>query len=765
VPTDTPTPAEHEGEFVADQRALDEVALTRDEYDRIIVLLGRAPNRLELGLFGAMWSEHCGYKNSRPLLKRFPTTGARVLLKAGEENAGAVDIGHGLAVVMKIESHNHPSAIEPYQGAATGVGGIVRDIFTMGARPIALLDSLRFGPLDEPRNRHLFSGIVGGVGGYGNCLGIPTVAGEIYFDATYSGNPLVNAMCVGLIEAGRLIPARASGVGNLVLVVGAATGRDGIHGATFASVELDEGSEERRPAVQVGDPFTEKLLLEACLELRDTRWIVGMQDLGAAGLTSSAVESAHKGGTGIELDVRNVPRREKGMTPYEVMLSESQERMLVIARAGHEDDVRRLFERWGLRSEVIGQVIAEPVIRVREGERIVAEVPTRLLIDEVPTYAREGIQPPELAQLWTFDPSSLADLLPAPQDALMRLLASPDLCSREDVFRTYDTMVGTNTVVGPGFDAAVLRVRDAEDCETGAYVALTTDGNGRLTYLDPRNGGALAVVEAARNLACAGATPLALTNCLNFGNPEKPGVYYQLAEAIDGMSEAARALETPVISGNVSLYNESFGNAIYPTPVVGMVGLLEGHPPTPSAYQSEGDIVALLGRRSEDPADLGGSTFLHALFGSVMGRPPQLDLEHERALQRLLIEASAAGLLRSAHDCSDGGLGIALAECCLWSGLGLHSEVMLQSDRLIGLAILFGEAPSRAVVSIAPERWESFMKLATEAGVPFARLGTVGGDRLILPNALDVPVAALYAAWRGGLRHARGLDDEDTAVE
>ncbi|MBF6589458.1 MAG: phosphoribosylformylglycinamidine synthase subunit PurL, partial [Ktedonobacterales bacterium] len=374
------------GAFEADQRALDEVALTREEYVRIVALLGRVPNRLELGLFGAMWSEHCGYKNSRPLLKRFPTNGPRVLLKAGEENAGAVDIGDGLAVVMKIESHNHPSAIEPYQGAATGVGGIVRDIFTMGARPIALLDSLRFGPLDEPRNRHLFSGIIAGVGGYGNCLGIPTVAGEIYFDASYSGNPLVNAMCVGLIEAGKLIPARASGPGNPVLVVGAATGRDGIHGATFASVELDESSEERRPAVQVGDPFTEKLLMEACLELRDTGWIVGMQDLGAAGLTSSTVESAHKGGAGIELDVLLAPRREAGMTPYEIMLSESQERMLVVAKRGHEEDVRQLFARWGLRSAVIGQVIAAPVIRVREGERVAAEVPTRLLTDEVPTY-------------------------------------------------------------------------------------------------------------------------------------------------------------------------------------------------------------------------------------------------------------------------------------------------------------------------------------------------------------------------------------------
>ncbi len=446
-----------------DDRALAEVALTRDEYQRIVALLGRVPNHVELGLFGAMWSEHCGYKNSRPLLKRFPTTGPRVLLKAGEENAGAVDIGDGLAVVMKIESHNHPSAIEPYQGAATGVGGIVRDIFTMGARPIALLDSLRFGPLSEARNRYLFSGIVGGIGGYGNCLGIPTVGGEVYFDASYNGNPLVNAMCVGLIEAGRLIPARAEGPGNPVLVVGAATGRDGIHGATFASVELDESSEERRPAVQVGNPFTEKLLMEACLELRDKGWIVGMQDLDAAGLTSSTVESAHKGSAGIELDVLKAPRRESGMTPYEMMLSESQERMLVIARAGYEENVRALFARWGLHSEVIGHVIAEPVIRVTEGATVVANVPTRLLTDEVPAYTREGVAPPELAGLWRFDVTSLAGSLPPVDQALLRLLATPDLCSREDIYRTYDTMVGANTLITSGSDAAVLRIRNAND--------------------------------------------------------------------------------------------------------------------------------------------------------------------------------------------------------------------------------------------------------------------------------------------------------------
>ncbi len=759
----SPVPAHSTDPATIDQHTLDEVALTRDEYARIVALLGRAPNAVELGLFGAMWSEHCGYKNSRPLLKRFPGAGPRVLTSAGAENAGAVDIGGGLAVVMKIESHNHPSAIEPYQGAATGVGGIVRDIFTMGARPIALLDSLRFGPLSEPRNRYLFQGIVAGIGGYGNCLGIPTVGGEIYFDASYSGNPLVNAMCVGLIEHGHMLSSAASGVGNPVLVVGAATGRDGIHGATFASVELDDASEERRPAVQVGNPFTEKLLLEACLELRDTGWIVGMQDLGAAGLTSSAVESAHKGGAGIELDVLAVPRREAGMSAYDVMLSESQERMLVIAHRGHEDDVRALFARWGLRSAVIGQVLADPVIRVREGDVVVAEVPTRLLTDEVPAYTRAGVPPPELRRLWAFDYATLAPL-PEPRAALLQLLASPDLGDKSPVTRTYDTMVGTNTVIGPGSDAAVLRVRGPDDRDTGQYLALTTDGNGRLTALDPFNGGALAVAEAARNLVCAGATPLALTNCLNFGNPEKPTVYYQLAQAIDGIAAAARALETPVISGNVSLYNESFGQPLIPTPVIGMVGLLADRPPLPSAFQAPGDVVALLGPLTADPADLGGSAYLATLHATAAGRPPRLDLDLERRVQRLTLDLHREGLLRSAHDCSDGGLGVALAECCIWSDLGLAGDALAvtPADALTRLGLLFGEAPSRIIVSLRPDAWPALEERAAAAQVPLTRLGVIAGGRLTLPNLLDVPVAEMRAAWQNAITcHLAGSDGSD----
>ena len=741
------------------QRQLDEVALTRAEYELVVKLLGRRPNHVELGIFGAMWSEHCGYKNSKPLLRRFPTRGPRVLLGAGAENAGAVDIGDGLAVVMKIESHNHPSAIEPYQGAATGVGGIVRDIFTMGARPIAILDSLRFGPPTTARNRYLLHGVVGGIAGYGNCLGLPTVGGEVYFDEAYSGNPLVNAMCVGIVPVDKIIPARATGAGNPVLLVGADTGRDGIHGATFASVELNESSEERRPAVQVGNPFTEKLLMEACLVLRDSGLIVGMQDLGAAGLTSSSVETAHKGHAGMELDVLHVSRREKGMTPYEIMLSESQERMLVIAKRGCESQVQALFARWGLHSDIIGQVAEHGLLRIKEGEQAVAEIPTNLLTDETPLYTRTGVSSPEMEQLWDFDYATLA----LPQnlnETLLTLIASPDLCSREAVYRQYDHMVGANTLIAPGSDAAVLRVRDEAGNLTGKAIALSTDGNGRLCYLDPYHGGALAVAEAARNVVCAGAQPLALTNCLNFGNPEKPEVYYQLEQAIEGMSAAARALETPVISGNVSLYNESFGQPIFPTPVVGMVGLLEGDTPLPSAFQRAGDVVALLGAWEAQPGDLGGSTYLKVIAGKIAGRPPQLDLQREAAVQRLCLAAFKAGLLYSAHDCSDGGLAVALAESCIWGNLGLELEVGTLPASVAGkvdlttLAFCFGEAPSRIIVSLAPDTWERLALLAAQEGVPIQRLGVVGGSMLRIASALNAPVADLARAWNQGLSEA-----------
>jgi phosphoribosylformylglycinamidine synthase len=564
---------------------------------------------------------------------------------------------------------------------------------------------------------------------------------------------------VGVVPVEKIVSARASGIGNPVLLVGADTGRDGIHGATFASVELNEASEERRPAVQVGNPFTEKLLIEACLELRDTGWIVGMQDLGAAGLTSSSVETAHKGGCGMELDVLRVSRRESGMTPYELMLSESQERMLVVARRGNERQVQEVFARWGLHSDLIGQVIEEPVIRIAEGPQIVAEIPTDLLTDEVPLYVRQGAALPEMERRWAYDYAALA--LPTNlNDALLTLLASPDLSSRWDIFRQYDHMVGANTLIPPGSDAAVLRVRDEDGHLTGKAIALTTDGNGRLCFLDPFSGGVRAVAEAARNLVCTGARPLALTNCLNFGNPEKADVYYQLEQAIDGMAAAARALDTPVISGNVSLYNESFGQPIYPTPVVGMVGLLEGEVPLAAGFQREGDVVALLGAWEAVPEDLGGSTYLQVLYQEVAGRPPALDLERERAVQRLCLEAFRAGLLRSAHDCSDGGLAVALAESCIWGNVGMRAEAEDMPSRKAGVVDLktvawcFGEAPSRIIVSLGADAWPELARLAKATGVPLQRLGTVGGAVLSLGAVLDVSLADLKRAWQQGLGDA-----------
>ncbi|MBA3826424.1 MAG: phosphoribosylformylglycinamidine synthase subunit PurL [Ktedonobacterales bacterium] len=728
------------------------VALVRTEYHRIVELLGRIPNSVELGIFGAMWSEHCGYKNSRALLKRFPTTGPRVLLGPGAENAGAIDAGHGLAVVFKIESHNHPSAVEPFQGAATGVGGILRDIFTMGARPVALLDSLRFGDPASERTRYLFDGVVGGIGHYGNCMGIPTVGGEIYFDATYGANPLVNAMCVGVVPTDRILPARAGGAGNPVLLVGASTGRDGIHGATFASVS--DPNSTQRSAVQVGNPFLEKLLMEACLELRDTGWLVGLQDLGAAGLTSATVEAAHKGGCGLDLDVAQVARREDGMTPYEIMLSESQERMLAIVHDGHEADVQRVFEKWGLHSNIIGHVINEPVLRVRDGENVAAEIPTAYLTDDVPMYIREGVANPKIAELWQFDATQVQ-----PRDdlgeTLQRMLSAPDVASRRTVWNSYDHMVGANTVIAPGFDAAVLRLRTEDDQDTGVTIAIATDGNGRLVYLDPYNGGAMTVAEAARNCACTGATPTALTNCLNFGNPEKLDVYYQMATAIDGMSAAARALGTPVVSGNVSLYNETEGEAIYPSPVIGMIGVLEGHPPRPSAAGQPGDVLALLGPWRDDPVDLAGSTYLATMEGIVAGRPPQLDLAAERALQDLLTDPQSFALLASAHDCSDGGLGVALAEWCTWAGLGITPDAHLMEHISHPLAVLFGEAPSRVVVSVAPAHYAGLVELATAHGVPLTQLGIVGGDQFRFAQA-HCSLADLRAAHEYGLGEALG---------
>src|SRR5687768_4441896 len=640
---------------------LDEVHLTPHEYKLFVSRLGRQPNKVEMGMAGAMWSEHCGYKHSKPLLRRFPTSGPRVLQGPGE-NAGVVDLGEGWAAALKIESHNHPSAVEPVEGAATGVGGIVRDIFTMGARPVALLNSLRFGPLTDPRTRYLFGGVVAGIGGYGNCIGVPTVGGEIAFDPTYAANPLVNAMCVGLLRKENLTRATAAGIGNPVLLVGADTGRDGIHGATFASDTLGEDALEDRPAVQVGNPFLEKCLMEACLEVLDTGVVIGMQDLGAAGLTSSSVECAARAGNGIEMDLAKVPRRESGMNPYEVMLSESQERMLVIVERGKEEVANEVFMRWGLHSSVIGRVTGDGLVRVYDGETLAAELPATLLADEVPIRYVQGEPDPRLDELQK--PDWAAILLPeGPEtrydEALLKVISSPNIASKWRVYRTYDHTIGTNTVLQPGeADAAVVRVKG-----TQMGIALTTDCNGRFCYLDPYRGGADAVAEAARNLSCVGAEPLAVTDCLNFGNPERPHVFYQMESAVNGMADACNALNVPVVSGNVSLYNETNGVAVLPTPVVGMIGLLDNVERRAGLALRDGLVIGLLSAESSgqkavngDPSLLGASQYVETCLDMKVGMPPVVDFDAERAVQSSCREAIREGLLDVAHDCSDGGL-------------------------------------------------------------------------------------------------------------
>ncbi len=726
------------------KETLDEIALSEKEYQLIVERLGREPTEVELGMFGALWSEHCGYKHSKALLKLLPSRSQRVMVKPGEENAGVVDIGDGLVLVMKIESHNHPSAIEPYQGAATGVGGIVRDIFTMGARPIALMNSLRFGPLTDPHNRYLFGGVVGGIAGYGNCLGIPDIGGEIFFADCYSANPLVNALCLGIAEAKNLVRARAYGEGNLLMLVGADTGRDGLHGASGLASRTFEEERELRSTVQVGNPFLEKLLIEACLELAETDWIAGMQDLGAAGLTSSAVESAARGGGGIEIDVLKMPRREKGMTPYEVMLSESQERMLVVVKKGYEYKVKALFDRWELRSDIIGQVTGDGVARIKEGKKVMAEVPVNLLTSP-PIYRRRVKKPEWLNKLQAFDVTSIPDLSRKKVNStLLRLLASPNIASKRCVYRQYDHQVGNNTVVLPGSDAAVLRIKG-----TKKAISLTTDGNARYCYVNPYLGGVIAVAEAARNLVCSGAQPLAITDCLNFGNPEKDDVYYQLKECINGMVRACRELKIPVISGNVSLYNETKGKAIYPTPVVGMVGLIEDvakH--CISGFKNEGDMVFLLGDSQPVDSSIGGSEYLELIHGIIKGNP-YIDLGMEKRLQRCCLEAIARGLINSAHDCSEGGLAVALAESCLANGLGFVSRDWKSEGRLD--AALFGEAQSRIIVSVVPKSARKLEKLAARYQIAATRLGTVGGKRLILKGYIDLSLKELGEAWWSGL--------------
>jgi phosphoribosylformylglycinamidine synthase len=714
------------------------MTVTPEEYERITRSLRREPTETELGIFSVMWSEHCSYKSSRIHLKKLPTRGPRVLQGPGE-NAGAVDIGGGLAAVFKIESHNHPSFIEPYQGAATGVGGIIRDIFTMGARPIALLNALRFGPLDGPdgaRTRRIMEGVVAGIAGYGNSIGIATVGGEIAFEEPYTFNPLVNVLCLGIVKADALVKGNASGAGNPVYYVGAKTGRDGIHGATMASAEFDEKALEKRPAVQVGDPFMEKLLLEACLELMATDALIGVQDMGAAGLTCSTCEMGSRGGAGIEIDVMHVPQRESGMSPYEIMLSESQERMLLVVKKGREAEVERIFEKWDLHAAHIGEVTTDGIMRVKDHGKVVAEIPNTALVDDAPVYDRPTSRPAYLDEVRSLDVAALKNV--RPQDALLALLASPTIASKRWVYRQYDTMVRTNTIAAAGMTAGVVRIKG-----TPRALAISTDGNGRYCYLNPRRGAMLAVAEAARNVACAGAVPIGATNCLNFGNPERPEIMWQIVEAIEGIAEACRALDVPITGGNVSLYNETDGRAIYPTPIIGVVGLLEDASRVQTrAFRGAGDAVIVLG---EDRGELGGSEYLKTVHGLVRGEAPALDLAREAALIRLVTDCASAGLLRSAHDCSDGGVAVTLAECCFdTGGTGVTAELGTELE-------LFSESASRIIVSVDASKEKDLLSRAAAAGVPARRIGTTGGSRITIgvsgANAIDVAVAEAERLW------------------
>jgi len=685
--------------------SLERHGLTAEEYERIVTLMGREPNETELGIFSVMWSEHCSYKSSRAHLKTLPTKGERVVQGPGE-NAGVVDIGDGLVAVFKIESHNHPSFIEPYQGAATGVGGILRDIFTMGARPIAVMNSLRFGPADEPLTHRLLDGVVAGIGGYGNSFGCPTVGGEVAFEPCYRGNPLVNAFCLGVAPASAIFLGRAEGEGNPVLYVGSKTGRDGIHGATMASAEFGEGSEEKRPTVQVGDPFMEKVLLEACLEALATGAVIGMQDMGAAGLTCSTAEMAARGGSGIELDLDLVPQREAGLTAYELMLSESQERMLLTVERGREDEVLEVFRKWDLDAVAVGRVAAGDRLRVSQAGSIRADLPIPALTDAAPLYDRPWTEPDNPAA------AQDASAFPVPDDlnvTLLRLLAAPNVACKRWVYRQYDSTVRTNTLAGPGGDAAVVRIKG-----TRRALAISTDGNGRYCWLDPYVGAQLAVAEACRNVAASGAEPIGATNCLNFGNPEKPEIMGQLVAAIRGIGDACRALGAPITGGNVSLYNETDGTAIYPTPVIGVVGLLEDASRVLQPWFSTGgDAVLLLG---ETRVDLGGSVYLERVHDAVVGRPPELDLDTERRLHVAMRELATAGVLRSAHDLGDGGLAVALAECCFDAG-GVKIGASVRVDaRLRADVALFSESPSRMLVATPePETVEEIVRLSPSA--------------------------------------------------
>ncbi|HEX7517736.1 MAG TPA: phosphoribosylformylglycinamidine synthase subunit PurL [Chthoniobacterales bacterium] len=748
--------------------------LTPEEFERIKKILGREPNFTELGIFSVMWSEHCSYKNSRRELKKFPTSGPNILVKAGEENAGVVDIGDGWAVAFKIESHNHPSAIEPFQGAATGVGGIIRDIFTMGARPEFLLNSLRFGPITESRkpetgnrkqdlsairnpkseiknNRRLFTGVISGIAHYGNCIGVPTIGGEIYFDESFEGNPLVNVFCLGVLRHEQLARGAASGIGNPVFYVGAETGRDGLAGAAFASRELTEESREDRPAVQVGDPFKEKLLLEACLELLATDAVAGIQDMGAAGLTCSTCETASRGGTGVEIDLAKVPKREPGMTPYEILLSESQERMLIIAKRGREEVVRQVFEKWDVPCAEIGRVTDDGMMRVRNNGTLAAEIPAKPLADEAPLYSREAVAPP---------PTPPIDLASIPaidnHEALRQLLRDPTIASKNWVYRQYDHMVRTGTVVLPGSDAAVFRVRAANK-----ILAATTDCNSLYCRLDPREGGRIAVAEAARNLTCSGATPIAVTDNLNFGNPYKPENFWQLREAVEGLSETCRAFGTPVVGGNVSLYNESPAGVVDPTPTVAMVGLIEDERHiTTQFFKNAGDVIILVGEIGDE---MGASHFLKVCHGRKEGLPPRLDIARELAVQNSVRELIRAGLVKSAHDCSEGGLAVALAESCFNPHGLLGAEIDLQAAAMSTAQTLFNESQSRIVISCAPNDAEKAVSMMRSKSIPHSMLGQVVNKTLRIKDPgseLSWPIVDLYDDWFNAIRRAVEAETE-----
>lgn len=722
-----------------------EHGLSTTEFEKILEVLGREPNWLELGIFSVMWSEHCSYKSSKVYLKTLPTTGPQVIQGPGE-NAGVVDIGDGWAIAFKMESHNHPSFIEPFQGAATGVGGILRDVFTMGARPIANLNSLRFGAIDHTKTPYLINGVVEGIAFYGNCMGIPTVAGECFFDASFNGNILVNAMTVGLVAKNKIFKGLAEGVGNPVIYVGSKTGRDGIHGATMASDEFDEKSEEKRPTVQVGDPFTEKLLLEACLELMQKDYLVGIQDMGAAGLTSSSFEMASRSGSGIEMDLSQIPLRETGMVPYEIMLSESQERMLLVAKKGYESQVLEIFKKWDLDAVVVGKVTDDGWMRLKwEGENV-AELPIAPLVEAAPQYERPCQEPQDLKSNWEI-PFGQLKLSTDYNSVLKELLRSPNLVSKQWIYRQYDHMIMTNTVVLPGGDAAVLRLKGLKQ-----GIAVTSDCNSRYCFLDPYLGAQHAVAEAALNLACSGAQALALTDCLNFGNPEKPEIMWQFREAVKGMGEACRRLAIPVVSGNVSLYNETKGQAIFPTPTIGMVGLISDiQKYGSSGFKAAGDAIFILGNCT---ASLGASEYLSWIQGKTCGRPPQLDLSMAAAINDFLITAWEQGLLHSAHDVSEGGLAIALTECALLSPqqkLGAHVVFEENADIQKVTELLFGESASRVVISCAPQNISVLNELAQAKAVPLIRLGAVIEEKLKLHPYLDLPIAELFNIWDGGL--------------